>query len=99
MEPAVLSAPTIVAGTARAGQVVTYRVQLTVIHEAYAAPPDPCENELIDWVLAGAGVLLDVQSKTDVNGYATARVQYRVGETGDSVITASVQCCGRFSVL
>jgi len=86
VEPAVLSAPAIVSGTVRSGQVVTYRVQLT------GADNDPAENELIDWVLTGAGVLLDVQTKTDANGYATTRVQYRVGETGNSTVTASVSC-------
>jgi hypothetical protein len=86
VEPAVLSAPAIVGGIVRSGQIVTYRVQLM------GADNDPAEDELIDWAVTGAGVLLDVQTKTDANGYATTRVQYRVGETGDSTVTASVAC-------
>jgi len=86
VEPTILSAPQIVSGTARAGQFVTYQVRLTGDHN------DGAEGELINWSLAGAGVLCDVQTLTDANGYATARVQYRVGETGDSTVTASVSC-------
>jgi hypothetical protein len=93
VEPAVLTAPVLIAGTARAGQVVTYQVRLTGdTSMVWSATPDGCENEIIEWSLTGAGVLLDVQSVTDAEGYATARVQYRVGETGDSTVTASVQC-------
>jgi hypothetical protein len=36
--------------------------------------------------------LLDVQSKTDKDGYATARVAYLLGEEGASTVEASLKC-------
>lgn len=92
VEPTALSAPTIFEGTATSGQVVTYRVQATGTSTAFNTPPDAAEGELIDWTLEGAGTLLDIQSKTDKNGYATTRVMYGLDETGESIVTASLTC-------
>ena len=86
VNPQILTNPAPYIGTPKSGQIVTYRVRLT------GAQDDPAEDELINWMVTGAGVLLDLQTKTDVDGYATARVQYLVGETGDSTVEASVQC-------
>ena len=86
VEPTILTNPTPFIGTPMAGQVVTYRVRLT------GAQTDPAEGELVDWTLTGVGLLLDMQSKTDAQGYAIARVQYRLGETGNSTLNASVTC-------
>ena len=86
IEPTVLTAPAPYIGTPKSGQVVTYRVRLTGAHN------DPAEGELVDWGVIGVGRLLDIQSKTDKDGYAIARVQYLVDETGDSQIIASVKC-------
>jgi hypothetical protein len=86
INPQHLSDPSPYMGTPKSGQIVTYRTQLT------GGLAEPVEGELINWQSAGSGLLLDAQSTTDVNGYATARMQYRVGETGESVVQAGVQC-------
>lgn len=86
VEPAILSDITVFEGTVKSGQVVTYRVRVT------GAQDDPAEGELVAWTLNGAGLLLDLQSAADAQGFATARVQYLVGETGLSVLEASVLC-------
>jgi hypothetical protein len=76
----------VIAGAPKSGSVVTYRTRVT------GDQNDPAENELVDWTLTGIGTLLDIQSKTDVNGYATARVQYQLEDEGESVLTARVEC-------
>jgi len=86
VEPQILTDPVVFIGTVRSGQIVTYRVRLTGLHN------DPAPDELVDWTIEGVGELLEVQSKTDVEGYAIARVEYHVGETGDSIVSASVKC-------
>ena len=86
VDPQTLTNPEPYIGTPKSGQVVVYRVRLT------GAQDDPAEGELVDWSVTGAGTLIDPQSKTDADGYATARVQYQIGETGDSLVEASVQC-------
>jgi hypothetical protein len=91
-EPTVLSEPVPFIGTPKSGQVVTYRVRLTGDAVGYDQPLDPAEGELVNWELEGAGTLLDLQTKTDAEGYATARVQYALGETGDSTVGAWVSC-------
>lgn len=91
-EPTVLSEPIPLIGTPQSGQVVTYQVRLTGDAVGHDQPLDPAEGELINWELEGAGTLLDLQTKTDAEGYATARVQYRLGEIGDSTVGAWVSC-------
>ena len=86
VHPTILTDPVAFIGTPKSGQVVTYRVRLT------GAQNDPAAGEFVNWWVTGAGTLLDLQSTTDANGYATARVQYQVGETGESVVEASVAC-------
>lgn len=87
VRPTIVTDPEVVEGTLRAGQVVTFRVQVTGDQD------DPAEDELVEWELTGdVGLLLDPQSKTDADGYATARVKIDVGETGDLDIEARVQC-------
>jgi len=86
VHPTILTDPEIHIGEARSGQIVHYRVQALGNHN------DPAEGEFVNWALAGTGTLLDIQSETDEEGYATARVMYQVGESGDSTIEASVAC-------
>ncbi len=86
VNPTQLSTIEVVDGEVKAGQVVTYRTRLMGDHS------DPAEGEFVDWFLSGVGTLLDVQSKTDADGYATTRVQYGVTESGPSVVTARVVC-------
>jgi len=86
VNPIVLSDPAPWFGTVKSGQIVTYATVLA------GAQGDPAADEFVNWQLGGAGVLLDVQSKTNAAGRAFARVQYRVGETGTSTVQASVQC-------
>ena len=73
-------------GVPKSGQVVTYRVQLLGDQD------DPAEGELVNWFVEGKGLLLDAQTKTDADGYAIARVQYLIGETGESKVLARVAC-------
>ena len=88
VQPTIISPVTVANGVPKSGQVVTYQVQVT------GAQNEPAEGELVDWSLGSpsVGFLLDVQSKTDAMGVAKTKVQYLVGETGESVVTASVQC-------
>jgi len=46
----------------------------------------------VNWTLTGAGQLLQHQSETDDEGFATTQVQYQLAETGPSVVDASVTC-------
>jgi hypothetical protein len=84
--PAVLSAVQLIAGVAKAGQLCTYRVQVL------GDQSDICVGELVNWTLTGVGLLLDAQSETDDEGYATTRVLYGVTDEGDSTIEANVTC-------
>lgn len=88
VHPTVISAVEVVDGTIKSGQVVTYRVRVL------GADSDPAESELVNWSLAvgTAGALMDLQSPTDAQGYAYVQVQYDVGETGPSIIEASLEC-------
>jgi hypothetical protein len=86
VDPFELVGPTVYRGTVREGQVVTYRVRLL------GAQGEPVEGELVNWMVTGVGVLLDTQSETDDEGYATVKVRYAIGEDGDSEVTASVRC-------
>lgn len=88
VEPTILTPPEVVEGEVKSGQVVQYRVRLMGDHD------DGAEGELVDWSIAlgSAGSLLEVQSKTDRDGYATTRVQYDIGEVGESVVEASLRC-------
>jgi hypothetical protein len=85
VHPTILTDPEAMAET-KSGQVVPYRVRVM------GDDNDPAVGELVDWQLIGAGMLLDIQSKTDDDGYATTRVQYGLAETGESVVKASVLC-------
>jgi hypothetical protein len=86
VEPTIVTPVERMSGTVKSGQVVTYRVRVTGAHN------DPASEELIDWTITGPGTLLDPQTLTDANGYATTRVQYRLGDTGNSVVTATLSC-------
>lgn len=86
VQPTILTAPTVLVGTPKSGQVVTYQVQVT------GDQNDGAEGELVNWSLTGAGVLLQVQTKADADGYATTQVQYGIGETGTSTLEARVEC-------
>lgn len=87
VEPAVLSPVEILRGELKSGQVVTYRVKVT------GDKAEPCEDETVNWTITrDLGTLLDFQSKTDKEGYATTRVQYGVGESGLSYVEASLAC-------
>jgi hypothetical protein len=86
VEPTLLTPVTVVTGSSKVGQVVTYGTRLT------GAQNDPAYGELINWTLAGTGTLLDPQTATNTEGLATTRVQYQFGDIGPSVVTASVEC-------
>lgn len=86
VDPTILTIPKPIIGSSKSGQVVTYQTQLT------GDSKDGAEGELVNWSLSGVGMLLDAQTKTDVNGYATARVVYGLAETGSSTVIASVLC-------
>jgi hypothetical protein len=87
VDPFEITEPEVVEGRpVRSGQVVTYRVRV------WGDAHDPCEGELVNWLVSGSGRLLDAQSTTDAQGYATVQVQYAVGEVGESTITASLRC-------
>jgi len=94
--PTQFSAVMVHKGTVKSGQIVTYKVQLTGdaigVGGGGSSPRDGAEGELIDWTLEGAGILLDPQTETDIDGWAYTRVQYRVGETGSTALTASCTC-------
>lgn len=86
VEPTLLTDPEPFIGEVKSGQVVTYRVRVMGDED------DGAENELVDWSLEGVGTLLDVQTKSDKDGYALVRVQYGLRETGPSIVRASVLC-------
>lgn len=86
VDPTTMTEVEVVNGPVRGGQVLTYRVRLT------GDDDDPAVDELVDWAVEGVGTLLDPQSRTDAEGYATTQVQYGVQETGDSTVEASVSC-------
>jgi hypothetical protein len=84
--PTTISAPQLIAGSTAAGHVATYQVRVT------GDQNDGCVGELVNWSLAGDGVLLHVQSTTDQNGYATTQVSYPTDASGDAVLTANIRC-------
>ena len=86
-------------GGIRSGQVITFQTRVTgdipqsyLNHWNTTTLRDPCPDELVNWALSGSGTLLDMQTKTNKDGYATARVQYAVGEAGSTELEASIQC-------
>jgi hypothetical protein len=84
--PASLSDPALLSGHSAKGNIAGLGVQLL------GDSGEPCEGELIDWSLTGAGELLDQQSMTDANGQAGARVFCRLSDSGDFDLTASLRC-------
>jgi len=84
--PTAISNPVLIAGSTKQGYLATYQVRVLSDHS------EPCPDELVDWSLSGAGILLATQSTTDEDGYATIRVQFGLAETGDMVLGASVSC-------
>jgi len=86
VNPTIMTPVEVFEGEPRSGQIVTYRVQVTGDQE------DPAPNELVNWEVTGVGTLLTPQSKTDVEGFAVAKVQYGVQEIGTSVVEASLLC-------
>lgn len=84
--PTILTPVVVVTGSMKIGQVVTYGTRLT------GTQSDPAEGEVINWMLTGVGSLLDPQTVTDSEGRATTRVQYAFGDTGTSIVSASVEC-------
>lgn len=77
-EPSSLSNPA-ASGTTAQGKVITFTTRLT------GALGEPCEGYLVDWsVTTGPGVLLDAQSTTDADGYASARVGLPLGTAGQT---------------
>jgi hypothetical protein len=85
VEPTQLT-PVVAIGSTKSGSVMTYRVQLL------GAQDEPAPEEAVNWTLTGAGQLLQHQSETDDEGFATTQVQYQLAETGPSVVDASVTC-------
>ena len=86
VDPTIVGPVELLQGQIKSGQIVTYRTQVLGDRN------DPAEGELLDWTLTGDGTLLTMQSRTDAQGYATAQVQYGVGESGTSVVEASLKC-------
>lgn len=86
VEPKTVSEPELSKGEIRGGRVVTYRTQVL------GDQADACAGELVNWSLSGVGQLLTLQSTVDNDGYAEARVMYRLDETGPSTLQASVTC-------
>jgi hypothetical protein len=86
IDPTTMTPVEVIEGPARVGQVVAYRVRVTGDHE------DPAVDELVEWAIEGIGTLLEPQSRTDAEGYASTQVQYGVYEAGDSTIEASLSC-------
>jgi hypothetical protein len=84
--PASVTDPVLFSGSTAKGNIAQYRCQVL------GDQGEPCAGELVDWSITGDGDLLDQQSAADANGFATARVFYRLGDGGDSVVTASVTC-------
>ena len=85
VEPTAVT-PVVVVGASKSGGVTTYQVRVT------GAQGEPAPQNLVNWTLTGAGVLLVAQSETDKDGYATTQVQYQLDEIGQSVVDASVAC-------
>lgn len=86
VEPNYLSEPSVLKGELKGGRLVTYQVQ------ALGAQSDPCEGELVDWSLSGAGMLLATQSTTDSEGYATVQVRYGLSDSGFTTVEARLVC-------
>jgi hypothetical protein len=82
--PSLLSVPTIVAGQAKSGWVATYQTKVTGDYG------ENVEGEIIDWTLAGSGILLNSQSKTDEFGTARTKVVFGFTDTGSAVLTANL---------
>jgi hypothetical protein len=83
--PSTLSAPILLSGSTKQGQLATYQVQLLGDFS------DPCVGELVDWsLLTNVGTLLIKQSVTDANGYATTQVGFKLNATGTCDVRASV---------
>jgi hypothetical protein len=53
---------------------------------------DPCVGELVEWSLVGQGYLIDTQSRTNENGYASARYAAPLADSGagDPTFTATL---------
>jgi hypothetical protein len=86
VQPTSISSVQLIAGALKAGHVCTYQVRVT------GAQGEACAEELIDWTISGVGELIDPQSETDEDGYATVKVLYRFDDIGDSTITATLKC-------
>lgn len=84
--PTQLSQPQLIEGQAKGGHIATFQVQ------ALGAQDDPAEGELIDWSIVGTGSMLDVQSVTDKEGYAKARVKFGLSDSGQCQLTAGLRC-------
>lgn len=85
VKPTKIGPVEIAEGVVKSGQIVTYRAKVT-------GDQGDAASEFVNWALLGAGTLLDVQSKTDETGYASAKVQYGLTEVGPSTVKASVLC-------
>lgn len=87
VEPKTLANPTVIREQVKAGRVTTFQTR------ALGDQGEPCVGEYIDWELTGKGRLLTLQSKTDEQGYAIAKVLYNLADGGEwSVITANLRC-------
>lgn len=82
--PYSMSAPTALTPIVRGK---SSEIQIRVLGEN----SDPCEGELVDWSLSGAGALSPLQSITNVDGYASTTYRAPLQITGTASITASVK--------
>lgn len=86
VKPFSVSVPELYRGENKGGRLATYRVQVT------GDQGEACVGELIDWMHSGGGMLLQSQSTTDEEGYATTRVRYGLSDSGYTEVKASLTC-------
>lgn len=83
--PSALSSVTLKSGAVAKGSVATFEVQVQ------GDKGDWSVGVLVDWsIFSGDGVLLDTQSTTGADGYATARVFYPTSASVSTVLKAGV---------
>lgn len=83
-KPASLSEPTPLTALLK-GKLTTFRAQLL------GSNGEACSGETVTWSLVGNGSLLDTQTKTDQDGYATTRYVAPVDSLPSIEVTAEVR--------
>jgi len=87
VQPDHITTPVVVDGELKAGHITTFRVQVLGDHSEF------CIGETVDWtIVSGPARLLDLQSETDEQGYATARVLFAIDADATVVVRADCTC-------